>query len=122
METRKRELLKLTHKYKKLKERIEEASENGDKSPQQWLDEKLSLQDEICELADLAMTDELLKRERKAMTDEELISFLKEKLLLITSQLATVKCDFPPEQYRIEKAIRASAYAVDEIELHNMKF
>ncbi|WP_426576312.1 hypothetical protein ACP179_17675 [Xenorhabdus stockiae] len=122
MENRKRELLKLIHGYKELKEKIEETTENDSEVRQKWLDEKRSIQDEICELADLTMTDESLGREREVMTDEELINFLKEKLLLITSQLATVKCDFPPDQYRIEKAIRTSAYAVDEIERHNIKF
>ncbi|MDC9607187.1 hypothetical protein [Xenorhabdus griffiniae] len=120
METRKRELLKLTHKYKELKERIEETFEKGNKTPQKWLDEKLALQDEICDLTNSTITDELMERE--SMTDEALIYFLKEKLLIITAQLATVKCDFYPDQERIDKAIRASAYAVDTIERHLQKF
>ncbi|MDE9479507.1 hypothetical protein [Xenorhabdus bovienii] len=122
MESRKRELLKLIHGYKELKERIEEASENGDKPPQKWLDEKLALQNDICDLTNSTLTDELMERERESMTDEALIYFLKEKLLIITAQLATVKCDFYPDQERIDKAIRASAYAVDTIEKNHLKF
>ncbi|KLU14714.1 MULTISPECIES: hypothetical protein [Xenorhabdus] len=122
MDKRKRELLKLTHKYKELKGRIEEALESGDEVPKKWLDEKFSLQDEICDLTNSTLTDELMERERESMTDEALIYFLKEKLLIITAQLATVKCDFYPDQERIDKAIRASAYAVDTIEKNHLKF
>ncbi|EJD6476679.1 hypothetical protein RYG28_004271 [Providencia rettgeri] len=60
--------------------------------------------------------------EKKPMTDEELIGFLKDRLMLITSQLATLKLEDYPDQMRVDRAIRISVHAVDEIEDHYTKF
>ncbi|ELR5271168.1 hypothetical protein AB7W88_05190 [Providencia vermicola] len=56
------------------------------------------------------------------MTDAQLIEYLKDKLLLITNELAIVKTEYPDAQERIDKAVRTSVNATDVITEHQREF
>lgn len=66
--------------------------------------------------------EEIMIVKTEKMTDAQLIEYLKDKLLLITNELAIVKTEYPDAQERIDKAVRTSVNATDVITEHQREF